>query len=105
MDEKIISILDEIMDEFDFERVKRTMDALDWTWCWVGEENAAQARRTPTIDEIKQTAANLLWALATDPNPENTFHAVGGFRAERDFSDPDNPWMRLLFEVTEWEAV
>lgn len=104
MDKKIIQVLDEIMDNFDFDRVKQTMDALDWTWCWVGEENVAQARRGPTVDEIKQTAADLLWNLAVDPDPENTFRAIGGFRAERDFSDPENPWMRLSFEVTDWDA-
>jgi len=99
MDGKIISILDEIMDEFDFEKVKIVMDALDWQWAYAKAKNGV-----PTLDEIKQAAANLLWSLATDPDPENTIHATGGFRAERDFSNPENPWMRLSFEVTDWDA-
>lgn len=99
MDKKIIKILDEIMDEFDFEKVKKTMDALGWQWAYAKGENGV-----PTLDEIKQAAANLLWDLATDPDPEITIHAIGGFRAERDFSDPENPWMRLSFEITDWDA-
>ena len=30
--------------------------------------------------------------------------ATGGLRVEKDFSDPDDPWMRLTFEVTDWDA-
>lgn len=110
MDGKIISILDEIMDEFDFEKVKRTMDKLDWKWAFLKRFDPKDGFKektgsyVPTLDEIKQAAANLLWDLATDPDPEITIHATGGFRAERDFSDPENPWMRLSFEVTDWDA-
>ena len=110
MNEKIISVLDEIMDEFDFETVKRTVDALDWKWAFLKRFDPKDGFKekigsyVPTLDEIKQAAADLLWRLATDPDPNNTVHATGGFRAERDFSDPENPWMRLAFEVTQWEA-
>ena len=97
--DKLAAVLDDIFDNFDFERVKKTMDALGWQWAYAKGENGV-----PTLDEIKQAAANLLWDLATDPDPEITIHAIGGFRAERDFSDPENPWMRLSFEITDWDA-
>lgn len=96
--EDVIDVLNNVFDNFDFERVKRTMDALDWTWDWVGEENAAQTRRVPTIDEIKEFAANLMWECA---NEDIDCISSGGFRVEKDFSDPDDLWMRLSFEVTE----
>lgn len=110
MDGKIISILDEIMNEFDFEKVKRTMDALDWKWAFLKRLDPKDDFKektgpyVPTLDEIKQAAADLLWDLANDPDSETTIHAIGGFRAEKDFSDPENPWMRLSFEVTDWDA-
>lgn len=111
MDRKIvIGVLDEIMDEFDFEKVKKTMDALEWKWAFLKRLDPKDGFKektgsyVPTLDEIKQAAANLLWDLATDPDPEITIHATGGFRAERDFSDPENPWMRLSFEITDWDA-
>lgn len=109
MDIKIvIDVLDEIMDEFDFDRVKQTMDALDWKWVDLKRLDPTDGFKekigcfVPTLEEIKQVAADLLWSLATDP--ENTVLAAGGFRVERDFSDPENPWMRLSFEVTDWDA-
>ena len=111
MDKQIIQVLDEIMDEFDFEKVKRTMDALNWEWAFLkrldpkDDFKEKTGSYVPTLDEIKQAAANLLWDLATDPDPEITIHATGGFRAERDFSDPENPYMRLSFEVTDWATV
>ena len=43
-----------------------------------------------------------MWDLANDP--KNKVIASGGFRAEKDFSDPDDPWMRLVFEATDWDA-
>lgn len=110
MDRKIIGILDEIMNEFDFDQVKQTMDALDWKWVNLKRLDPKDDFKekigayVPTLDEIKQTAADLLWSLATDPDPENTVLAGGGFRVERDFSDPYDPWMRLSFEVTDWDA-
>lgn len=111
MDRKIIiGVLDEIMDEFDFDRVKQTMEALNWEWVSLKRLDPKDGFKektisaVPTLDEIKTVAADLLWSLATDPNPENTVLASGGFRVERDFSDPNDPWMRLSFEVTDWDA-
>lgn len=94
-------VLDDVFDNFDFDRVKKIMDALDWTWGWVGEENSAQARRIPTIDEIKEAAAKLMWDCA---NTDTERLATGGFVVEKDFTISDNPWMRLSFEVTDWDT-
>lgn len=96
-----VKILNEVFDNFDFDRVKKTMDALDWTWANIGEENAAQARRVPTLDEIKSTAAKLMWDCA---NEDVDVVSSGGFRVEKDFEDGDDPWMRLSFEVSDFDV-
>lgn len=106
-EENVKKVLDDIFDNFDFERVKKTMDALDWTWValppaiWIGKKNATQACQTPTLDEIKETAARLMWACA---NTDTEVIATCGFRVEKDFTIPDDPWMRLTFEVTDWDV-
>lgn len=43
--------IDEIMDNFDFSRVKKTMDALEWEWYGIG---------IPTESEIRSEARRLL---------------------------------------------
>lgn len=102
MNEKIIKVLDEIFDNFDFEKVKVVMDALDWRWdLRTSASTPDEKLRIPTLDEIKKVAADLLWNCANDP--KNDAIATGGFRVEKDFSDPEDPWMRLAFEVTDWD--
>lgn len=103
--DKLAAVLDDIFDNFDFEKVKKTMDALNWTWwVWIDPKVGTldnEGKRVPTLDEIKKVAANLLWECA---NMNEDVIATGGFRVEKDFSDPENPWMRLSFEVTDWDA-
>jgi len=106
--EKVKRVLDNVFDNFDFERVKKTMDALDWKWDnltrYVPLDGFKEKKDSyvPTLDEIKEEAARLMWDCANDP--ENAVIATGGFRVEKDFSDPNDPWMRLSFEVTDWDA-
>ena len=92
MNEKIIKVLDEIFDNFDFEKVKSVMDALDWKWDGLARFDPTDNFKlkkgfyVPTLDEIKQFAANLLWDCV---NMKDVVVATGGFRVEKDFSDPD----------------
>lgn len=95
-EEAVKEVLDNVFDNFDFERVKKTMDALNWQWAYAKSENGV-----PTLDEIKAEAARLMWDCA---NMDDDVIATGGFRVEKDFSDPNDPWMRLTFEVTDWDA-
>lgn len=107
-EEAVKQVLDNVFDNFDFEKVKKTMDALNWEWAFLKrldpkddfKEKTVSA--VPTLDEIKEAAAKLMWDCANDP--KNAVIATGGFRVEKDFSDPDDPWMRLTFEVTDWDA-
>jgi len=106
-EEAVKRVLDDIFDNFDFERVKKTMDALDWQWCDVKrldpkddfKEKTVSA--VPTLDEIKEVAAKLMWECA---NMDTERLATGGLVVEKDFTDPNDPWMRLSFEVTDWDA-
>ena len=103
-------VLNYVFDNFDFEQVKKTMDALDWKWD--GLERADLSGKeapkrivgfyTPTLDEIKAKAAQLMWECA---NEDIDVLSTCGFRVEKDFTDPDDPWMRLAFEVTDCDAL
>lgn len=95
-EEAVRKVLDDIFDNFDFEKVKVVMDALDWKWAYAKGENGV-----PTLDEIKAEAARLMWDCA---NMDTDALGTGGFRVEKDFTDPNNPWMRLSFEVIDWDA-
>ena len=107
-EEAVKRVLDDIFDNFDFELVKKTMDALDWKWGGLKRLDPKDSFKektglyVPTLDEIQDAAARLMWDCANDP--ENMVIATGGFRVEKDFSDPNDPWMRLSFEVTDWDA-
>lgn len=106
-DERIKRVLNDVFDNFDFERVKKTMDALDWKWDnltrYIPLDGFKEKKDSyvPTLEEIKEEAARLMWECATQ---NVSVIATGGFRVEKDFSDPDDPWMRLSFEVTDWDA-
>ena len=101
--DKLAAVLDDIFDNLDFEKVKTVMDALDWRWDLRTSASPPDEKpRVPTLDEIKKVAADLLWHCANDP--ANSVIATGGFRVEKDFSDPDDPWMQLAFQVEEWES-
>jgi hypothetical protein len=81
-------IIDEIMDEFDFEKVHRTMKALEWTW--YGSDGV------PTIGDLRRTARELLQELI-----KHNYHCVGtgGLFAYR-IADT----VGLRFEVASFEV-
>lgn len=81
-------IIDEILDEFDFERVQRTMKALDWTW--YGSDGV------PTIGEIRRRARELLRELIKD---NHRCIASGGLYAYK-----EDGVVGLRFEVTSYEV-
>jgi hypothetical protein len=61
--------VDEVLADFDFERVHRVMDWLGWTWANLG--------RTPTIAELTDEARRLLLELNGEPEVLGS----GGLRA------------------------
>jgi hypothetical protein len=80
--------IEEIMDEFDFEIVHRTMKALDWKWaCFDG---------TPTIGDLRRMARELLNDLI---NNKYEVTGSGGLFAYR-----MGATVGLRFEVTSYEV-
>jgi len=70
--EAINEQIDEIMDTFDFKKVKKTMEMLEWAWSSSGG--------IPDEYEIRKTARRLLKQLIDFEDGGIT--SVGGFRAE-----------------------
>lgn len=91
-EDAVKKVLNEVFDNFNFERVKKVMNILNWSWANL------KGNDVPTLDEIKEKAANLMWDCATS---DVDVISSGGFRVEKDFSDPSSLWMRLVFEVEE----
>lgn len=66
----MINPIDEILDEFKFQRVHKAMLALDWKW--------APANETPSIEELRAEAKRLLNELVNSKFKELS---SGGFTA------------------------
>jgi len=59
--------IEEIMDNFDFEKVHNAMVFMNWTWSF---------NKTPTVDELKETAHHLLCEICEG---DSEFIETGGF--------------------------
>lgn len=83
----------DIMDRFDFDRVRRVMEALNWTW-WDSPE-------VPSLNRLRGTADELLEGVIHHwlRTGEDRSHATGGFEARiRNIRD-QSPELVLLFIV------
>lgn len=87
--------IEDIMENFNFDRVHDAMEAVDWRW--VGTKYGV-----PTIDEIKAEARRIL----VDAVNERTCISTGGLRAvyEADSKDDTDPYIGLEFILVEWEG-
>ena len=94
----------DIIDEFDFDKVERTMEALNWKWR--GE--------TPTLYDLRKEAEHLLRGAAKSrlSDFKDTHHdvaiinATGGFEA-RAYCNEDKTkitGLDLVFVVTSWDS-
>ena len=81
-------IIDEFMDFLNFEKIHKTMVALDWRWTPI---NAV-----PEIYEIRQFFRELLNTLL-----DENLNAIecGGFRIWR-----ENKTLKAAFQVNSWEV-
>lgn len=95
--------IDDIMDEFNFAKVLKTMEALDWKWR--GE--------APSMDDLRETAERLLRGAAKsrlgdykDSHWElGIINGTGGFQATA-FCDETKTritGLDLKFVVSEWD--
>lgn len=97
-------MIKEIMDEFDFDKVYETMNALDWRW---GGE-------IPSIEDLRETAESLLRGAAKSRlndfkdahHDVAAINATGGFEA-RAYCNEDKTkitGLDLAFVVTSWDS-
>ena len=80
--------IEQIMENFDFEKVHRVMVALEWEWCF-----GLDGRRIPSVCTLKKEASRLLsgaWMTKTTVS-------TGGFSAEY-----NDGYLSLSFIVEEW---
>ena len=84
-------LIDEILDQFDFQKVKEVMDALNWTWA-IGTES-----HVPDIPELRKQAREMLWDAIRS---KHRMIKTGGFVAEKE----DDDTLELRFEVTSWNT-
>ena len=89
--EKQQEIVDEIMDNFDFERVHKTMIALNWGWV---DKDDCELFSTPEVYELKSHARKLLKRSIENKESIKT----GGFGV-----DKDGDYISLKFIVAEWD--
>lgn len=92
--------LDELMDMFDFPRVVRTMQALEWTW--------VSCDGVPTEAEIRQAVRRyakqaMRQALEDSGHaPGRGFVGTGGFHIEAVAENGAVAGLYARFEVTQW---
>lgn len=77
--------IDYILDRFDFEKVKKVMDALEWEW---------QDKGVPELWDLRERARELLKSAIK----HNASFRMGGFEASC-----SNGWLELGFIVSREE--
>ena len=83
--------IDYILDGFDFERVKKAMDALNWKY-HDSEEN------TVSLYELRKMARYLLKSLISHVEKDCYLIGCGGFEATvMHYEDSDKPVFELKF--------
>ena len=84
-------IIDDILDEFDFGKVQKAMELLEWTWAGQGY---------PTVGEMRKTARGLLKSLIP---LESGGVGTGGFVARKTNIEGE-PFYELSFVLTSWAS-
>ena len=100
------NMINEIIANFDFERVKKTMEALNWEW--------AITKGIPNIEQLKENAIERLERaieLSTSPDNVKYHHHVGWISSSGGFKAV--AWknkkgklkkLQLEFIVSDWDT-
>ena len=90
--------IEDILDCFDFNKVKQVMDFLNWEWSFEG---------VPELWDLRKQARSLLKKVAEKIQTcdrDNYYVATGGFRAEANiYEDDPKIYLRLVFELSDWD--
>ena len=91
--------IDEILDCFNFEKVKKVMDFLNWEWFG--------SNGVPEIYELRQHARKLMNTAVTEcikSKHQDYFTECGGFRVEcNKYEDDPKMYIRLSFNLESLE--
>jgi hypothetical protein len=85
-------LIEEFLDEFDFDKVQKTMETLEWTWHSTYPE-------TPSISQLRKFARYLMKSCVG--HEEYTTASGGFFVSKHTFEG--KPYYRLMFVVEEWD--
>ena len=89
--------IEDILDNFDFEKVKKVMDAVDWKY-WNSPDSQI------TITELRKTARYLLKEAYNTAASDQWLVATGGLEVRRFMCPGDTKkYLYLKFVVTEWD--
>ena len=91
MTQKQQDAIDGIMDYFNFEKVLKVMELLEWEW-----QDAEEG--IPTVPELRQQARRLLKMSLK----EKTNTSTGGFHVMYESSEDGGEFIQLMFAVEEW---
>ena len=91
--------IDDILYCFNFEKVKKVMDFLNWEW--VGSDGV------PEIYELRKHSRKLMNRAVTEcikSKQQDYFTECGGFRVEcNKYEDDPKVYIRLSFNLESWE--
>jgi hypothetical protein len=92
--------IDDIVDNFDWEKVHKTMVALDWKWAM--EEGDTEI---PSVGQLFRCAVGLLHDAydGAEKNQINYSVRTGGFHARALVDEKEIYELKLIFEVCSWE--
>ena len=87
-----LDLIEDILDDFDFDRVQKVMEALQWTWHDTYPE-------IPRISQMRKLARSLM-KLCIEHEEYTT--TTGGFWVQKRTFE-GCPYYRIMFVVSEWD--
>lgn len=90
-------LIDNIMDNFDFSRVARCMEVLEWEWCDVPEG-------VPEESDIRKLARKLLNNIKEAYTEDRYTVSTGGFVIKAWYEGGKLDAIELSFCVAEWDV-
>jgi len=101
MTENHYDLIMDCLNEFDFDKVSDVMTFLNWEWS-IDEHNY----RVPTVQELRANARKYLKLViqgALESEGKEYITGTGGFRYECKIYENGFVWLRMSFEVTDWD--
>lgn len=92
------SHIENILENFDFEKVRKTMKLLNWTW-YDSDEIPTTYRLIESAREHLESAYN----LSLEHN-KTCFSTSGGFKAISYVDEEGWYCLELMFVLTEWDS-